>query len=102
MVSCLLHAHINHFHLLVFVAILCGLLFVFIRLNTLRGMERTLSSSAGGLLKRLQLEEQTSTQLSQIIKKYKQDHKKLLAKINNPRWEVPHHYHMTCIEHHLG
>jgi hypothetical protein len=82
-------------------ACVCVCLCVY-RLNTLRGMERTLSSSAGGLLKRLQLEEQTSTQLTQIIKKYKQDHKKLLAKINNPRWEVPHHYHMTCIEHHLG
>lgn len=59
-------------------------------------------SHTGSLLKRLQSEEQSTSQLSGIIKRYKSEHKKLLAKIANPKWEIAHHYHMTCIEHQLG
>jgi hypothetical protein len=72
------------------------------KLIVLRQMEKTLSSQAGALLKRLQSEEAATSQLSAIIKRYKSEHKKLLAKIANPRWEIAHHYHMTCIEHQLG
>ena len=48
-------------------------------------------------MKRLQSEEASTAQLSAIIKRYKSEHKKLLAKIANPRWEIAHHYHMTCV-----
>jgi len=72
------------------------------KLVMLRQMEKTLSSQAGALLKRLQSEEASTSTLSAIIKRYKAEHKKLLAKIANPRWEIAHHYHMTCIEHQLG
>ena len=57
---------------------------------------------SGSLLKRLQSEEQSTSSLSTVIKRYKNEHKKLLAKIANPKWEIAHHYHMTCIEHQLG
>lgn len=63
---------------------------------------RSLAARQGSLLKRLQSEEASTSQLSAIIKRYKSEHKKLLAKIANPRWEIAHHYHMTCIEHQLG
>ena len=72
------------------------------KLVVLRLMEKTLSSQAGSLLKRLQSEEQSTSSLSSIIKRYKSEHKKLLAKIANPKWEIAHHYHMTVLEHHLG
>jgi len=72
------------------------------RLHVLRIMEKTISSQAGALLKRLQSEESSTSMLSSIIKRYKSEHKKLLSKISNPRWEIAHHYHMTCIEHQLG
>jgi len=40
--------------------------------------------------------------ISETIRKVRHVRKKLLARIVSPRWEIPHHYHMTCCEHILG
>ena len=72
------------------------------KLFLLRSTERLLSSQSGQLLKALQAEEGQLTTLNSTLKRIRHQHKKLLGRITAPRWEVRHHYHMTCIEHSLG
>ena len=72
------------------------------KLFLLRSTERLLSSQSGQLLKALQAEESLLTTLNSTLKRIRHQHKKLLGRITAPRWEVRHHYHMTCIEHSLG
>ena len=64
--------------------------------------ERLLSSQSGQLLKALQAEESLLLTLNATLKRVRHEHKKLLSRILAPRWEVRHHYHMTCMEHSLG
>ena len=72
------------------------------KLFLLRSTERLLSSQSGQLLKALQAEEALLTTLNATLKRIRHEHKKLLGRITAPRWEVRHHYHMTCMEHSLG
>ena len=72
------------------------------KLFLLRSTERLLSSQSGQLLKALQAEESLLTTLNATLKRIRHEHKKLLGRITAPRWEVRHHYHMTCMEHSLG
>lgn len=64
--------------------------------------ERMLSAQAGQLLSALQREEARAAKLSSTVRKIRHTRKKMLNSIANPRWEVRHHYHMTCLEHALG
>ena len=68
----------------------------------LRSNERTLSAQSGQLLKALQAEEALLNALNATLRRIRHEHKKLLGRITSPRWEVRHHYHMTCMEHSLG
>lgn len=72
------------------------------RYANLQKVERDLSAQAGQLLSALQREEAIANKLSVCVRKNKHIRKKLLARIANPRWEIRHHYHMTCLEHALG
>lgn len=72
------------------------------RFKQLTNAERMLSSQAGQLLSALQREEARASKLSATVRKIRHTRKKMLGGIANPRWEVPHHYHMTCLEHALG
>ena len=72
------------------------------KLFLLRSTERLLSSQSGQLLKALQAEESLLLTLNGTLKRVRHEHKKLLSRILAPRWEVRHHYHMTCMEHSLG
>ena len=72
------------------------------KLFLLRSTERLLSSQSGQLLKALQAEESLLLTLNGTLKRVRHEHKKLLSRILAPRWEVKHHYHMTCMEHSLG
>eukprot|EP00808_Paulinella_micropora_P000157 g9786.t1 len=64
--------------------------------------ESVLSKQAGSLLVALQHEEAQANKISETIRNVRTVRKKLLARIQEPKWEVPHHYHMTCCEHILG
>ena len=68
----------------------------------LRSNERLLSAQSGQLLKALQAEEALLNALNATLRRIRHEHKKLLGRITSPRWEVRHHYHMTCMEHSLG
>lgn len=72
------------------------------RYKALQRTERDLSGQAGQLLNALQREEARAAKLSSTVRKIRHTRKKLLARIITPRWEVCHHYHMTCVEHGLG
>lgn len=65
-------------------------------------LEKGLSFQAGQLLSAMQQEETRATEYSTTVRRVRQTRKKMLAKIKNPRWEVIHHYHMTCVEHANG
>jgi len=64
--------------------------------------ERVFSKQAGQLLNALRREEAAATKVSATIRRIRQVRKQLLGRITTPRWEIPHHYHMTCSEHILG
>lgn len=72
------------------------------RYKNLSAAEKLLSSQAGQLLNALQREEARAAKLSATVRKIRHTRKKMLGNIANPRWEVQHHYHMTCLEHSLG
>jgi hypothetical protein len=72
------------------------------KLRQLREDERRLSAQSGQLLKALQNDEAIVTILNNSLKRIRTEHKNMLNRIAAPRWEVHHHYHMTCMEHSLG
>lgn len=41
-------------------------------------------------------------QLMETLKRLENDRKKLLSHVSDPSWEVPHHFHLTSLEHFLG
>lgn len=58
---------------------------------------RATCAQQGQLLNALQREEARANKVSGTVRKTRHVRKKLLARIKNPRWEVKHHYHMTCM-----
>jgi len=72
------------------------------KLQSLIQKERQLAQICGSAVKMLQAEERDGTVLSNTIQRVRQTRKYLLQRIQNPRWEVPHHYHTTALEHSLG
>jgi len=70
--------------------------------SVLKKKERILSSQAGQLLKGLKTEEVRVNKLSTVVTRIHKQRKHELSKISEPSWAVPHHYHMTAIEHSSG
>jgi hypothetical protein len=74
----------------------------YMKLSKLRQQEQQFSFQAGQLLQALQHQEKLAGTYSGTVKSTRMMRRKLLADIKNPKWEVAHHYHMTCIEHAMG
>jgi len=68
----------------------------------LKRRERVLSAQCGQLLKAFKTEEARVNKLSKAVHRIGKTKKELLARITEPAWAVPHHYHMTAIEHTTG
>jgi hypothetical protein len=68
----------------------------------LKRRERELSAHSGQLLKALKTEEFRVNKLTSTITKMQRQRKQMLSRISEPAWAVPHHYHMTAIEHAMG
>lgn len=64
--------------------------------------EEVLLSHSGQLLKSLRSEESRVKTLSTTVQRITQQRKAELGKIQEPGWAIPHHYHMTSMEHSLG
>jgi hypothetical protein len=68
----------------------------------LRKRERLLSAQAGQLLQALKTEEMRVNKLSSCVHRIQKQRKQLLQRITEPGWAIPHHYHMTAVEHAMG
>lgn len=75
---------------------------VFHQHSHLKRKERLVLAQAGQLLKALKDEEGRVNVLSTIVHRLHKQRKQQLTRITEPSWAVPHHYHMTAVEHAMG
>ncbi len=68
----------------------------------LRRSERTLSIKANQYVKGMREMENQIKAIQDYLERCREVHEKTLSSISQPSWAVPHHYHMTSIEHSMG
>lgn len=72
------------------------------RSNQMKRQASTLAVMAEELSRNGREKEKLANDLLHTLKDFEDTRTKILRSIQNPQWEIPHHFHMTALEHFRG